>query len=120
MWREDNFECPDIMVEGHSFETTQIQKAHWTIFCRQDQSIHQILSSKNPRLTWGTKAPKYKQREQGDTIEQRYEVCTMAGLKEFVHRRNKLEIIFATEPYRRGSFIGYTDDYSEIEYWDIV
>jgi len=120
MWREDNFECPDITTEGESLETTQVQKAHWTIFSRQDHSIHELLTSKNSKLTWGTKAPKYRPRDQGDVIEQRYEVCTMRGLEEFVHRRNKVSITFAAEPYKRGSFIGYTDDYSELEYWDIV
>jgi len=120
MWREDNFECPDIIIKDEPLETTQIQKAHWMIFCREDHSIHGMLTNKNSKVTWGIKAPKYRPRDQGDVVEQQYEVCTIRGLEEFVHRRKKLSLILSTEPYKRGSFIGYTDDYSELEYWDIV
>jgi SAM-dependent methyltransferase len=118
MWREDNFECPDILSGGEILQTTKVQKAHWTIFSRQPCSIHDYLRTKNPKLTWSVKAPKYRHRFEKTKIIQRIELC---GHHDIDYERDfSSMIILSPEPYKRGSFIGYSDDFSEIEFWDII
>jgi hypothetical protein len=100
MWRKDEFECPDITVRDEALETTMVQKAHWIILCKSSCSIYDVLRTKSPNLTWGVAAQK----------GQRCEICTPSGLQDGPLGKH----------FERGSFIGYTDDWSEVEHWDIL
>ena len=121
MWRNDGFDCPDIIVDVETIETVKVHRAFWTILCRQSCSIYDVLRHNNPKLFWGVLAPKYKSREVEDKIEQNYEVCRIDGYKEITHKKKKGIFSIIQDPeFNRGSFIGYTDDYSEIEFWDIL
>lgn len=122
MWREDRFECPDIRVGNELIETTPIQKAYWIILCKQPCSIFDVLLERNATFTWGVKAHIGKECTVGDNVEQKYEVCTPSGFKGLVHKRRKddLSALLRSEPYKRGSFIGWADDFSEVETWDIL
>jgi len=122
MWREDEFECPDISVSNESVATTTVQKAYWLILCKQSCSVFDMLLERNPTYTWGIKAHIGKERTTEDKVEQEYEVCTPEGLRKLVHKRGKdqLFVLLESEPHKRGSFIGWTADFSVVETWDPI
>lgn len=122
MWRKDRFECPNISVGNKPIETTPVQKAYWLILCKKPCSIYDVLRQKNPKLSWGVAARIGKERTDENKREQDYEICTVNGLKSITHTRKKQDLfwILDGERFKRGSIIGSTDDYSEVETWDIL
>jgi hypothetical protein len=122
MWHEDKFECPDIVVKGEPIQPTKIQKAHWMILCNKPYSVYEVMYENNSKFTWGVVARIGKERTDENKREQDYEICTVNGLKSITHTRKKQDLfwILDGERFKRGSIIGSTDDYSEVETWDIL
>ncbi|MCJ7631266.1 methyltransferase domain-containing protein [Candidatus Bathyarchaeota archaeon] len=121
-WRNDEFECPSIMVHGEALETTKIQKAHWMILSKRSCSIYDILHSKNPQLVWGVAASGKVQIEE-DKVKYDYEFCTENGWFPGTIEQEKNKLLWPTEdePFKRGTIVGITWDDKEIkEGWDIV
>lgn len=121
-WRIDEFECPDIMVDGEAVETTKIQKAHWMILCKRPCSIYDTFHGKNPQLIWGVAASGRVQTED-DKVKYDYEFCTESGWRRGTITQEKKGLLWLMqdEPFKRGSIVGISKDFKEIkEGWDIV
>ncbi len=121
IWRNDGFECSTIDVGGNVLLPTDVQKAFWTILSKQPYSIHEALNRINPSLSWGVIGSRYKKRVTEEEVQQDYQVCRCDGHKFITDKkRKKGKLPSLYEPYKRGAFIGYTDDYSTVEFWDIL
>lgn len=120
-WRIDEFECPDIMVDGEALDPTKIQIAHWMILCKSSCSIYDTFHDKNPQLVWGVAASGRVQTED-DKIKYDYEFCTESGWRRgTITRKKGLLRLMEGEPFKRGNIVGITRDFEEIkEGWDII
>ena len=121
-WRSDAFQCPSIIVDNETLETTKIQKAHWMILCKRSCSIYDILHDKNPQLVWGVAAYGKVETEDGKQ-KYDYEFCTESGWYRWpiMHEKRGFLWIIESEPFKRGSIVGIKKDSKEIkEGWDII
>ncbi|MBA7583485.1 hypothetical protein ES708_25430 [subsurface metagenome] len=74
VWLDFEFTCPDININGESLETTTKLTTTWSIFCRSEHSIYDVLQQKHTDLTWGVAVPfgsEFSLDEKKD-----YSVCT--------------------------------------------
>ena len=121
-WREDEFDCADVMVGGETIEPTKIQKAHWTVLCRGSCSIYDVFRARNSKLTWGV-AARTSSKSKDDKVEYGYDFCTEAGPVETTITRETRGFpwIGGGEPVKRGAIVGLEEDARRVsEGWDIV
>lgn len=115
VWLNYDFECPNIEVSGETLETTKRLATTWSIYCKSEHSIYDVLYESNADLTWGVAVPLGHELGPKETLS--YIVCTPDGPREIKHTRKEAMFRDETEVILRGSVIGYDDDLSPISFW---
>jgi hypothetical protein len=117
VWRRDEFVCSTIDVNGEFLQPTNILPASWIILSTRPYSIYDGLQSQYPNLILGALAPG-KTTVEGEVSKQSLEVCTPKGRQELVRKRKAALIDFSSlETAKRGSIIGFSEDFSEVRYF---
>jgi len=122
MWREDEFDCPPIMVGGQLVDIRPFHRAHWTILCKKPHTIYDAFHNNNPGLVWGV-GQCYPPVQEDKKVSYGYDACTTKGLVRgaITQDAQKWSWSLRSRPFERGSVIGITADLTEIEEgWDIV
>ncbi len=119
-WRDDEFECSDITLSDCTIEPTGIQKANWMVFAKQARTIYDTLHSVRSDLVWGIAAPGKISSKDGKRVYD-YEICTeQKWLRGTITQEERI-LLFQEEPYKRGTFVGLSQDLTKIEVgWDII
>ena len=112
------FNCPDINVHGGILETTKRLTTTWSIFCRSEYSIYDVLQQMHAGLTWGVTAPFGKESDIEEKLN--YSICTADGPRRATHTRKKALFRNRTEVILRGSILGFNDEFSEVYVWHPV
>lgn len=115
VWLDFGFTCPDIDINGESLETTKKLTTTWSIFCRSEHSIYDVLQQLNNSLTWGVTAPRGSEFSSKERLN--YSVCTKGGSRTITHTRKKAFFRDRTEVILRGSILGFNDDFSTVYVW---
>ncbi|MBA7595517.1 hypothetical protein ES703_02481 [subsurface metagenome] len=118
VWLSFEFECPDIEINGDSIETTKLLQTTWSIFCRSEYSIYDVLQAMDNELTWGVAVPIGKEL----SIEEKmnYSICTANGPRTAIHTRKKAFFRTRSEVVQRGSMLGFNNDFSKVNVWHPV
>lgn len=115
VWLSFEFICPDIEINGEVLETTELLSTTWSVFCRSEHSIYNVLQQINSDLTWGVTAPIGRELSLDKKLN--YSVCTADGPRTVTHTRKKAFFRDRTEVILRGSILGFNPDFSEIHVW---
>ena len=119
MWREDSFTCP-----GGNGSMTKPLLASWMILCKQRHSIYEMFPNCDSRFVWSVAAPhKKKAGAINDKWEQPYELCVPrmeVPCHKLISAPRTRVLHNGREIIRRGSIIGFRDDFSNIMNWDIL
>ena len=115
VWLREEFECPDIYVEGQSITVTNILKSTWGIYCRSSHSMYELLKSQSPSLTWGVAAPFGDELDPVEKMD--YEVCTSDGITTIPHIRRKALCRRRNEVVSRGSILGFNEALKPVLSW---
>lgn len=115
VWLSFEFECPDIEVNGDSIETTRLLQTTWSIFCRSEHSIYDVLQAMDNELTWGVAVPIGRELSMEEKMN--YSICTAGGPRTVIHARKKAIFRDRTEVILRGSMLGFNNDFSKVNGW---
>lgn len=115
VWLDFDFTCPDIEINGDSLETHKQLSTAWSIFCRSNHSIYDVLQQVDSSLTWGVAVPIGKEFSLQEKLN--YTLCTAGGIRKLTHTRKDIISLRKTEVIWRGSILGFNDDVSKVCVW---
>ncbi|MBA7685914.1 hypothetical protein ES703_94345 [subsurface metagenome] len=115
VWLDFEFTCPDIDINGKLLDTTKKLTTTWSIFCRSEHSIYDVLQSIDTELTWGVSVPIGRESDTKEKLD--YSICTANGPRTATHTREKALFRDRSEVILRGSILGFNDDFSKVNVW---
>ncbi len=118
VWLNFLFTCPDIEINGELLETAKILTTTWSIFCRSEHSIYDVLRPIDTELTWGVAVPYGNEYSLKEIMD--YSICTADGPRGAKHTRENILSRDRSYIILRGSILGFNNDYSKVHSWHPV
>lgn len=115
VWLNVEFTCPGIEINGDLLKPNKLLLTTWSVFCSSNHSIYDALSQLDPSLTWGVAVPFGDEFSTEETLD--YSLCTTRGTRKIRHIRRQPFSPDEAEVIRRGSIVGFNDDFSKVFFW---
>lgn len=118
VWLGIEFTCPDIEINGDLLKPNKLLLTTWSIFCSSNHSIYDALMHIDTSLTWGVAVPIGNEFSPKEKVD--YSLCTVKGTHNITHKRSQPFFPDRAKIIRRGSIVGFNDDYSKVFVWHPV